>query len=129
KGYRTECAPARTPCMARRSQAAGWHSILRRTYRHGARHCRYVRRAGEPSDLQRGKSLDGAIVGAFPSWVKSHSEYGDLDLSNVVVVTLPQPIIVQTIRTGAIALGNLALEFTRASGFYPDIVMAAPNPH
>jgi len=72
--------------------------------------------------------LSEEIVGAFPSWVKSRSEYADLDLSNVVVVTLPQPIIVQTIRTGAIALGNLTLEFTRASGYYPDIVMAGPTP-
>jgi hypothetical protein len=67
--------------------------------------------------------LSEDIVGAFPSWAKSQSQYADLNLDNVVVVTLPQPIVVQTIRTGAIALGNLTLEFTRASGFYPDIVM------
>ena len=72
--------------------------------------------------------LSAEIVGAFPSWAKSHSTYADLDLSNIVVVTLPQPIVVQTIQTGAIALSNLTLEFTRASGFYPDIVMAGPTP-
>ena len=29
------------------------------------------------------------IIGAFPSWAKSQSQYGDLDLSNVVLATLP----------------------------------------
>jgi hypothetical protein len=72
--------------------------------------------------------LSDDIVGAFPSWAKSQLAYADLDLSNVVVVTLPQPIVVQTIHTGAIAFGNLILEFTRASGFYPDIVMGGPVP-
>ena len=72
--------------------------------------------------------LSEEIVGAFPSWAKSQSRYADLNLDNVVAVTLPQPIVVQTIRTGAIALGNLTLEFTRASGFYPDIVMGGPAP-
>jgi hypothetical protein len=72
--------------------------------------------------------LSEDIVGAFPSWAKSQSQYADLDLNNVVVVTVPQPIVVQAIRTGAIALGNLTLEFTRASGFYPDIVMGGPAP-
>jgi len=72
--------------------------------------------------------LSEEIVGAFPSWAKSRLPYADLNLDNIVVVTLPQPIVVQTVRTGAIALGNLTLEFTRASGFYPDIVMAGPAP-
>jgi hypothetical protein len=72
--------------------------------------------------------LSEEIVGGFPSWAKSQSQYADLDFENVVVVTLPQPIVVQTIRTGAISLGNLTLEFSRASGFYPDIVMGGPAP-
>jgi hypothetical protein len=72
--------------------------------------------------------LSEDIVDAFPSWSKSRSQYADLNLDNVVVVTLPQPIVVQTIRSGAIAFGNLTLEFTRASGFYPDIVMGGPAP-
>ena len=72
--------------------------------------------------------LSDDIVGAFPSWAKSQLAYADLDLSNIVVVTVPQPIVVQMIRTGAIAFGNLILEFTRNSGFYPDIVMGGPGP-
>jgi Bacterial extracellular solute-binding protein len=72
--------------------------------------------------------LSDDIVGAFPAWAKSQPQYADLDLDNIVVVTVPQPVVVQMIRTGAIALGNLTLEVNRKSGFYPDIVMAGPDP-
>jgi hypothetical protein len=72
--------------------------------------------------------LSDDIVGAFPSWAKSQPQYADLDLVNIVVVTLPQPVVVQMIRTGGIALGNLTLEVSRKSGFYPDVVMGGPAP-
>lgn len=72
--------------------------------------------------------LSEDIVGAFPSWAKSQSQYADLDLENVVVVTVPQPLVVQMIRSGGIALGNLTLDVSRNSGFYPDIVMGGPDP-
>jgi hypothetical protein len=72
--------------------------------------------------------LSDDIVGAFPAWAKSQPQHADLDLDNIVVVTLPQPVVVQMIRTGGIALGNLALEVSRKSGFYPDIVMGGPAP-
>jgi hypothetical protein len=68
------------------------------------------------------------IVGAFPSWAKSQPEYANLDLTNIILVTLPQPILVQMIRTGGVALGNLTLDVSRASGFYPDIFMGYPEP-
>ena len=68
------------------------------------------------------------IVGAFPSWAKSQPQYANLDLTNVILVTLPQPILVQMIRTGGVALGNLTLDVSRISGFYPDILMGYPEP-
>jgi hypothetical protein len=68
------------------------------------------------------------VIGAFPSWDKSHPSHADLDLTNIVVVTVPQPIAVQMIRSGGIALGNLTLEVSRKSGFYPDILMGYPGP-
>jgi Bacterial extracellular solute-binding protein len=68
------------------------------------------------------------ILAAFPRWAKSHNQYADLDLDNIVLLTLPQPIVIQTIRTGALALGNLILDFSRSSGYYPDIVMGGPAP-
>src|SRR5215468_7355095 len=72
--------------------------------------------------------LSDDIIGAFPSWAKSQPHYADLDVDNIVVVTLPQPAVVQMIRTGGIALGNLTLDVSRKSGIYPDIVMAGPEP-
>jgi hypothetical protein len=72
--------------------------------------------------------LSDDIVGAFPSWAKSQPQYASLDLDNIVVVTVPQPVVVQMIRTGGIALGNLTLDVSRKSGFYPDIVMGGPDP-
>jgi hypothetical protein len=70
----------------------------------------------------------GDIVGALPSWAKSQPQYADLDLGNIILVTLPQPILVQMMRTGGVALGNLTLEVSRGSGFYPDIFMGYPEP-
>src|SRR5471030_1377468 len=72
--------------------------------------------------------LSEEIVGAFPSWAKTQPQFSDLNLSNVVVVTLPQPIVVQMVRTGGIALGNLTLDVSRTSGFYPDAVLGGPAP-
>ena len=72
--------------------------------------------------------LSDDIIGAFPTWAKSQSQFADLDLDNIMAVTLPQPIVVQMVRTGGIALGNLTLEVSRKSGFYPDIVMGGPDP-
>jgi len=68
------------------------------------------------------------IIGAFPSWAKSQPQYADLNLDNIVVSTLPQPILVEAIRAGGIALGNLTLEVSRRSGLYPDIFMGYPEP-
>jgi len=72
--------------------------------------------------------LSKDIVGAFPAWAKAQPQYAHLRLENVVVVTMPQPIVVQMIRTGAVALGNLTLDVSRASGLFPDIVMSGPAP-
>ena len=72
--------------------------------------------------------LSEEIVGAFSTWAKAQPQYADLNLDNVVVVTMPQPIVVQMVRTGAVALGSLTLDMSRASGLYPDIVMGGPAP-
>ena len=68
------------------------------------------------------------IVGAFLTWAKSHRQYADLDLTNIVLVTLPQPILLEMIRTGGVAFGNLTLDVSRSSGFYPDVFMGYPEP-
>jgi hypothetical protein len=94
-----------------------------------------IGRVGGPADLvifTEGNHLmvlsSDDIVGAFPSWAKSQPQYAKLDLSNIILVTLPQPILVQMIRTGGVALGNLSLDISRTSGLYPDIFMGYPEP-
>jgi hypothetical protein len=57
--------------------------------------------------------LSDDIIGAFPSWAKSQPQYADLNLDNIVVSTLPQPILIEAIRAGGISLGNLALNRLR----------------
>jgi hypothetical protein len=72
--------------------------------------------------------LSNDVIDAFPLWAKLQPQYADLDLNNIVAVTLPQPVLVQMIRTGGMALGNLSLDVSRKSGFYPDIFMGYPDP-
>src|SRR5499425_2969578 len=72
--------------------------------------------------------LGDDIVGAFPAWANAQPQYADLHLDNIVVVTLPQPACIQMILTGAVALGNLTLDVSRGSGFYPDVFMGYPEP-
>jgi hypothetical protein len=72
--------------------------------------------------------LSNDILGSFPAWAKAQSQYADLQLDNIVIVTLPQPICIQMIRTRAVAFGNLTLDVSRESGFYPDIFMGYLEP-
>src|SRR5262249_7153559 len=34
------------------------------------------------------------ILGAFPAWAKSQPQYADLDLGNIILLTLPRPVVV-----------------------------------
>lgn len=64
--------------------------------------------------------LGGPILDAFRTRTRS----GNSAVDNIVVVTLPQRMIVDMLQGEAISFGNLTLEISRRSGFYPDIVMA-----
>ena len=70
----------------------------------------------------------GGIIDAFRSWVRTHSDYSALSIDNIVIVTLPQPMIVGMLKGRGISFGNLTLDVSRTSGFYPDIVMAGAAP-
>src|SRR5215469_11950810 len=35
------------------------------------------------------------IVGAFPAWAKANPQYANLDLDNIVVMTLPQLVVIE----------------------------------
>jgi ABC-type molybdate transport system substrate-binding protein len=73
--------------------------------------------------------LGGEIIEPFRIWARmTQAEYTTLALDNIVVVTLPQPMIVGMVLGQGISFGNLTLEVGRASGFYPDIVMAGAAP-
>ena len=72
--------------------------------------------------------LGNEILGPFRIWATRDSRYSELQLDNIVVVTLPQPVIVSMIKDGGIALGNLTLSVDRESGFYPDVVMGGQAP-
>jgi hypothetical protein len=66
--------------------------------------------------------LGGEIIEPF------RAQYPNLVLDNIAIVTLPQPMIVGMLIGGGITLGNLTIEVSRASGFYPDIVMGGAAP-
>jgi ABC-type molybdate transport system substrate-binding protein len=94
-----------------------------------------VGRLGAPIDLaifsegnQFPALLGAEVIEPFRRWAKSHAQYARLPLDNIVVVTLPQPIIVSAIESNGITLGNLTLVVNRDSGFYPDIVMGGAMP-
>jgi len=72
--------------------------------------------------------LGGEIIEPFRVWASAQPQNAGLELGNIVVVTLPQPMIVGMLLSGGIAFGNLTLELSRASGFYPDIVMGGAAP-
>jgi ABC-type molybdate transport system substrate-binding protein len=68
------------------------------------------------------------VIEPFRRWAKSRPQYATLTLDNIVIVTLPQPIIVSAIEGNGITLGNLSLAVNRVCGFYPDIVMGGAMP-
>ena len=72
--------------------------------------------------------LGGEIIEPFRIWARKQTQYIGLALDNIVVVTLPQPMIVGMLLGAGISLGNLTIEVSRASRFYPDIVMGGRAP-
>jgi hypothetical protein len=72
--------------------------------------------------------LSGEIIEPFRAWARTLLDHSALPLDNIVLVTLPQPMIVAMLFGQGISLGNLTLAVSRASGFYPDIVMAGAIP-
>jgi hypothetical protein len=72
--------------------------------------------------------LGGDIIEPFRAWARARQQYAGLGLDNIVVVTLPQPMIVSMLLRGGISLGNLTVAVSRANGFYPDIVMGGSAP-
>jgi len=72
--------------------------------------------------------LSPDILGAFPAWAKHDPRFAGLALDNIVVVSLPQPMIVASIAHGALTLGNMTLAVSRHSGLFPDVLMGGLAP-
>jgi Bacterial extracellular solute-binding protein len=72
--------------------------------------------------------LGGDIIEPFRNWARTQPRYAGLAFDNIVVVTMPQPMIVGMLLGHGIAFGNMTLAVSRASGFYPDIVMGGAAP-
>jgi hypothetical protein len=72
--------------------------------------------------------LGGGVIDVFRTWARSRPNDAALPLDNIVVVTLPQPMIVAMLSGHGISFGNLTLDVDRTGGFYPDIVMAGAAP-
>jgi hypothetical protein len=72
--------------------------------------------------------LGDRVLDPFRNWALHDGRYAKLSLENIVIVTLPQPIIVSMIKNGGIVMGNMTLSVDRESAFYPDIVMGGKAP-
>jgi hypothetical protein len=72
--------------------------------------------------------LGGEIIEPFRDWARAQQRHAALVLDNIVIVTLPQPMIVGMLLGRGIAFGNMTLGVSRVSGFYPDIVMGGASP-
>ena len=109
-------------------------SSAQRPCRYGARYRRPAREADRVSRFSREGNhfpalLGGEIIEPFRIWAtSSQPQYAPLGLDNISIVTLPQPMIVGILVEGGVSFGNLTLEVSRASGFYPDIVMGGTAP-
>ena len=69
-----------------------------------------------------------AALENFRDWCRTRPEYASLNLENIVLVTLPQPMIVSAILSGGLGLGGAVVPVVPGRGIYPDIVMGGPDP-
>jgi hypothetical protein len=67
------------------------------------------------------------VLDEFPSWCRSTGAC-HADPNKILVVTLPQPMIVNMLTQGGIQLGNAVLPVGRDRHVFPDLVMAGAAP-
>jgi hypothetical protein len=67
------------------------------------------------------------VLDEFPAWCRSTGAC-HADPSKILIVTLPQPMIVNMLTHGGIQLGNAVLPVGRDRHVFPDLVMAGPAP-
>ena len=62
----------------------------------------------------------------FRNWLRQKGRF--LRNDNIVVVTLPQPMLVAALEGGGIAFGAAVVPIDRKDGLWPDVVMAEERP-
>jgi hypothetical protein len=67
------------------------------------------------------------VLERFPAWCRS-TRSCRADAGKILVVTLPQPMIVNMLVKGGIRLGNAVIPVGRDQHVFPDFVMAGPEP-
>src|SRR5262249_24163648 len=67
------------------------------------------------------------VLDEFPAWCRSNGAC-HADPNKILVVTLPQPMIVNMLTRGGIQLGNAVLPVGRDRHVFRDLVMAGPAP-
>jgi hypothetical protein len=67
------------------------------------------------------------VLEAFPKWCKSTHACG-VDADQILVVTLPQPMIVNLLLKGGIRLGNAIIPVGRDQRVFPNFVMGGMGP-
>jgi hypothetical protein len=67
------------------------------------------------------------VLDAFPAWCKV-SGACEADAGKILIVTLPQPMVVDMLLKGGIRLGNAIVPIGRDQHVFPDLVMGGPAP-
>jgi hypothetical protein len=67
------------------------------------------------------------VLDAFPAWCRT-SGACKADAGKILIVTLPQPMIVDMLRNGGIRLGNAIVPVGRDQHMFPDLVMGGVPP-
>jgi hypothetical protein len=67
------------------------------------------------------------VLNAFPSWC-NRTLACRVAPERILVVTLPQPMVVDMLLTGGIRLGNAVIPIGRDQRVFPDVVMAGAEP-
>jgi hypothetical protein len=67
------------------------------------------------------------VLDAFPAWCRA-SGACDADAGKILIVTLPQPMVVDMLLKGGVRLGNAIIPVGRDQHVFPDVVMGGAEP-
>jgi hypothetical protein len=67
------------------------------------------------------------VLDAFPAWCRT-SRACEADAGKILIVTLPQPMVVDMLLKGGVRLGNAIIPVGRDQRIFPDLVMGGPAP-